>query len=760
MAYFRLSRTPAFSHPALFSAVFFLCTQAYAAPGQDKSESIPASQTRSSSVIGANGNSVPVKAAAPVDSRSAAGSEQASAEGPSSLAEGEESERISAPDLSATTETLLDNDLRIVLQATPGAPRVSVCTGIAAGSKHDPEAAPGAHRVLGEMLRDGGYRSSSQDYVALVQSRGGASEVFVGRESTVFCTTVPAGELPLALWVSAGRFTAGALTESALKEVVDRLAHEAEQKDAEIRTGRAPARLRKMAFLGSYEFAHPTLPNPDDLDSLTLKGIRALHRREYVARRSVVVISGGFEEAVAKSQFASHLYAARPGEVAEKGSVSLVSQNTGRFSMAEDRSAKTPAAWYGWVAPQGEDRQAMEVALSVLTSESRLGRSLVGPGRAAKSMELHLDDRMSTHSLSRIEIIGSNSRSLGTIEKAFDSQLRQLSRVAPSPSEIRKVQEAEQQLKSAGLQTSRDRAQAVAHGVIIGQSPNQVLEPLAPDASLNEMSPERVRLAAAQLLAPTRRSAIEIYPKGWQDPWQVPMRQYHIVEKGQTLGSIAVRYGTSVAVITKMNGTKRSKRIYPGDKLRVPRGKKKAAKKARSHQVRRGDTLSGLALKYGVSVRQIADANGMGSKLTIRSGESLRIPWGRGKTSSKGSSSSSASSSPAVVATYRVKSGDTLSGIAAKKGVSTVALARANGISHKAGVRVGQTLKLPAPGTGKKRASQTTRAPKIYQVKKGDTLSGIAKKHGVTVKALTVENGISRKSTLRLGQSLKIPTEK
>jgi LysM repeat protein len=298
-------------------------------------------------------------------------------------------------------------------------------------------------------------------------------------------------------------------------------------------------------------------------------------------------------------------------------------------------------------------------------------------------------------------------------------------------------------------------------------TPTAILAPLDEDAPLSEMNAESVRVAALQLLATSKRSSIEIYPKGWQDPWQEPMRKFHIVSAGETLGSIARQHGTTVAVITQMNSIKQAQTIYPGDKLRVPRGKAPAEREMRTHNVRRGDTLSGLAKKYGVSARAIADANGMGSQLVIRTGEALRIPWPskNGGTSSNGSSSNGSSSSDGTseatsesTSVYVVKSGDTLSQIAARNGVSSVALAQANGISQKAMVRVGQKLILPPRGTGK--AGAAPEPVVTYTVKAGDTLSGIAAKHGVTVAALTVENQINRKATLKPGQTLKIPAKK
>lgn len=688
--------------------------------------------------------------------------------------------RAQAVDLSSATTHTLQNDLEVVLQATPGAPEVSVCTAIEAGSRLDPKGAAGAYRVLAEMLKDGGYVSASQDYAALVTRRGGRSEVSVTREATTFCTTLPASELPLALWVTAGRFTSGALTEKALRAAVESLAKEAEFLDAQVRTGRAPERLRRMAFLGTYDYEHPTLPNPDDLDLIQLSTIRELHHQSYVARRAKVAVSGGFELETATKVLSAHLTAARVGESHSYELPRLVAQTTARFSMEEDSTAKTPAAWYGWVAPVGEKRLPLEVALGLLVSQKRLMGQLVGPGRAATALELSLDPENSENSygLFRLEIVGSSSNSLGTIEKAFGDQLESLTTGTLKEEEIVETQRRMQAERAARLSTPLGRARELSRGVLFGKAPQDVLLPLKEGALLPEVSVESVRQAALTLLHERNRSAIEIYPKGWQDPWQEPMRQFHVVSKGETLGAIAGRYGTTVPALLKMNGIKESKTIYPGDKLRVPRAPaSKAERKPRTHQVRRGDTLSGLAQKYGVSSRAIADANGMGAKLIIRTGETLQIPWTSGASdANKGGSASDgksgdkkgdASSGAPVsgpTSMYEVKSGDTLSQIAAKNGVSTVALARENGISDKTMVKVGQTLKLPPRGTGKSQAAaavaEPVAAPVFYKVKSGDTLSGIAKKHGVTVAALTAENGMSRKATIRPGQQLKIPAKK
>jgi LysM repeat protein len=107
-----------------------------------------------------------------------------------------------------------------------------------------------------------------------------------------------------------------------------------------------------------------------------------------------------------------------------------------------------------------------------------------------------------------------------------------------------------------------------------------------------------------------------------------------------------------------------------------------------SYKVVAGDTLGSIATKFGVSVARIQAANAMGTSTVIRVGQILKIP-------TVATSSPAVTTSP-VVKTYTVKSGDTLWGIASKLGVSATALAQLNGITHANLIKVGQVLKVPS----------------------------------------------------------------
>ena len=274
----------------------------------------------------------------------------------------------------------------------------------------------------------------------------------------------------------------------------------------------------------------------------------------------------------------------------------------------------------------------------------------------------------------------------------------------------------------------------------------------------------------------------------------------HVVRRGDTLTGIARRHGTSVAALRRANGLS-SSLIRAGQTLRVPgagsgssssaggvgsvepasSSAARAPQVARAsssapvvHVVRRGDTLGRIARRHGTSVAALRRANGLSSSL-IRAGQTLRVPGsGSGSSSAAGGggsvepASSSAARAPQVArasssapVVHVVRRGDTLTGIARRHGSSVTALRRENGLSSSL-IRAGQTLRVPGSGSssgtvgGAVEPASSSSAPVVHVVRRGDTLTGIARRHGSSVVALRRENGL-RSSLIRAGQTLRVP---
>ena len=115
------------------------------------------------------------------------------------------------------------------------------------------------------------------------------------------------------------------------------------------------------------------------------------------------------------------------------------------------------------------------------------------------------------------------------------------------------------------------------------------------------------------------------------------------------------------------------------------------------HRVRNGETLSKLARQYGVSVRAIQDTNRMGRSTMIRAGRTLVIPTVATRDYPGASPVAAADAVQGQVVTYRVRRGDTLSSIARRYGTNSKSIASASGIRMHSTLSIGQRLKV-VPG--------------------------------------------------------------
>ena len=104
-------------------------------------------------------------------------------------------------------------------------------------------------------------------------------------------------------------------------------------------------------------------------------------------------------------------------------------------------------------------------------------------------------------------------------------------------------------------------------------------------------------------------------------PVQSNNSSYYTVRYGDTLGGIAYRYGTSWQNLQALNGLSNPNLIYPGQRLKVTG----SVSNQRTYTVRYGDTLSGIAYRYGVNVYTLARNNGISNINWIYPGQRLTI---------------------------------------------------------------------------------------------------------------------------------------
>ncbi|KQS08231.1 hypothetical protein ASG04_14050 [Curtobacterium sp. Leaf183] len=179
-----------------------------------------------------------------------------------------------------------------------------------------------------------------------------------------------------------------------------------------------------------------------------------------------------------------------------------------------------------------------------------------------------------------------------------------------------------------------------------------------------------------------------------------------------------------------------------------------------TYTVQQGDTVSGIAARFGLSAQEVLVRNGLGWNTIIHPGQTLHLASAPAVATVSTASSTSS--------TYHVKQGDTISGIAARVGVSTSALLGANALSLGSVIFPGQTLTVPKAGAAPRAAAPAAparTAPAASAAKAGSvtitagqTIATIAAAHGVSVSALLSANGLTYTSTIYAGKTLVLPT--
>lgn len=246
---------------------------------------------------------------------------------------------------------------------------------------------------------------------------------------------------------------------------------------------------------------------------------------------------------------------------------------------------------------------------------------------------------------------------------------------------------------------------------------------------------------------------------------------YYTVKGGDTLSRIARQFNTTVNKLATLNDIRNVNRIYVGQRLLVrqpaeqqqqqttpKRTETNTTTNSNTYTVKSGDTLSGIAGKFNTTYTQLAQLNHISNPNVIHVGQVLTLHQTTAQnTTNHQESQQNKQVTTSANGTYTVKSGDTLSQIAARFNTTTSALASTNHISNPNLIEVGQQLRINNSASAQKTTSRHSNTNNgNYVVQSGDSLSKIAAYHGLNWRSIAAKNNIQSPYTIFVGQHLSL----
>ena len=410
-------------------------------------------------------------------------------------------------------EYALENGLRVVLNQDNAIPVVAVAVYYDVGSRNEREDKTGFAHLFEHMMFQGSENVKKAEHFQFIMKAGGTMNGTTSSERTNYYQTVPANQLPLALWLESDRMRSLAVTQENLDNQ-----REAVKEEKRLRYDNQPYGeifdiINEMIYK-NFANAHSTIGSMEHLDNATVEDVQEFFRIYYAPNNAVMTISGAFDKAETK-QLIEKFFGSIPNQpLPDALDVSEPREVAETYKAHEDKLAPFPAFLIGWKTPprRTEEFYALYLAGKILYDgdSSRLYQKLVKGDESVVQLFGFTDERRGPSSIF-IGAIPKPEEDLSKIREVIMHEINDIATNGVTPAEMQKIQNQLINDSVRVRQSSMARAQHIAEFALYDGDPTLINSELD---ELLAITPEKIQTTVAEYLNTENRALLDVVTVG------------------------------------------------------------------------------------------------------------------------------------------------------------------------------------------------------------------------------------------------------
>jgi predicted Zn-dependent peptidase len=410
-------------------------------------------------------------------------------------------------------EYTLANGLRVVLNAHNAIPVVSIAVYYNVGSRNEREGRTGFAHLFEHMMFQGSENVPKAGHFQYIMKAGGTMNGTTSSERTNYFETLPANQLPLALWLESDRMRSLAVTQENLDNQREAVKEEKRLRYDNQPYGQIFDLINEMIYK-NFANSHSTIGSMEHLDDATVEDVQEFFRIYYAPNNAVLTLSGAFEIETAKQLIETYFGDIPSQALPPELDVSEPTEVAATYKEWEDKLAPFPAFLIGWKIPKRRSPEfnALYLAGKILYDgdSSRLYQKLVKGEESVIQLFGFTDERRGPSSIF-VGAIPKPDKDLSKIRETIMQEIHDLAAHGPTAEEMEKIKNQLVNDAVRTRQSSMSRAQQIAEYALYDGDPRLI------NSDLNELlavKAEEIRHAVGVYLNTDNRALLDVVPAG------------------------------------------------------------------------------------------------------------------------------------------------------------------------------------------------------------------------------------------------------